>query len=401
MPGPTTSSPPCGQYFPDAVPSEKGTGSFIYTSPKTGKPTYWNPPGLDWGDWGAAGRMAADAVGGRSAGSAGRSPARRPGPAGCWRAGSRVPASAARRPAPWWTRPGPTSARRRPGTTSTSRRTRSATSPAGPWASYRAGHRVRGPGPRPLDHPAGSPETLATADRAGLDPTLRMVGRGAFAASETGAAKAMPFTRPERAVNALIDTAEQRVAQTRPDVPVPPGNVKEAAGQAGEALKMSRRPGLRDLPDHADRPRHRLSGRHAAGRAGQAAAGGRDRARRQAEVTRSPGVQGEALQPVQRWLERINADLEANNGALPVPVLRRLRTQLGSELDTEATTALPGPVQQRLETIYDAVRDDLYSATAQVSPEAAARLARHDAHVTDFRAKVVGRESPAGRSTPS
>lgn len=35
--------------FPDAQPH--GDDNFVYTDPKTGRPTLYNPKGLDWGDW--------------------------------------------------------------------------------------------------------------------------------------------------------------------------------------------------------------------------------------------------------------------------------------------------------------------------------------------------------------
>lgn len=49
------------QYYPDAVLSQ---GNMVFSDPTTGKPTYYNPPGLDVGDVVEQGRLAGEAVGG-------------------------------------------------------------------------------------------------------------------------------------------------------------------------------------------------------------------------------------------------------------------------------------------------------------------------------------------------
>lgn len=52
--------------FPDAQPY--GDDNFVYTDPRTGRPTLYNPPGLDWGDWASlvpeAGEMVGGTIGG-------------------------------------------------------------------------------------------------------------------------------------------------------------------------------------------------------------------------------------------------------------------------------------------------------------------------------------------------
>lgn len=49
------------QIYPDAVPY--GDDNFVFTNPETGKPTLYNPPGLDFGDVPAVAREATQAVG--------------------------------------------------------------------------------------------------------------------------------------------------------------------------------------------------------------------------------------------------------------------------------------------------------------------------------------------------
>jgi hypothetical protein len=95
-------------------------------------------------------------------------------------------------------------------------------------------------------------------------------------------------------------------------------------------------------------------------------------------------------------VDRIMQDLQANQGRLPINLVRRARTVLGQELDTEASTALTPAAQTAMRNVYNALRDDLYGAAQQVSPTAARKLARHDRLVRSFRGEDMGRESAAG-----
>lgn len=65
------------KYFPDAQPFEGD--NFIYTDPKTRKPTLFNPTGLDVGDVAEQGRMAAEMVGGAGGAMIGTGAAPGPG----------------------------------------------------------------------------------------------------------------------------------------------------------------------------------------------------------------------------------------------------------------------------------------------------------------------------------
>lgn len=57
------------QYYPDAVPY--GDKNFVFTDPSSGKPTRYNPPGLELGDVTQAGRGIAEALGGIAGGLVG------------------------------------------------------------------------------------------------------------------------------------------------------------------------------------------------------------------------------------------------------------------------------------------------------------------------------------------
>lgn len=48
------------RFYPDAVPYDED--NFVFTNPATGRPTLYNPPGLDWGDVPAVGREITQAV---------------------------------------------------------------------------------------------------------------------------------------------------------------------------------------------------------------------------------------------------------------------------------------------------------------------------------------------------
>lgn len=56
------------KYYPDAIPS--GEDNFTFTDPTTGRPTLYNPPGLDVGDVASVGREAAQMIGATGGGIA-------------------------------------------------------------------------------------------------------------------------------------------------------------------------------------------------------------------------------------------------------------------------------------------------------------------------------------------
>jgi hypothetical protein len=255
------------------------------------------------------------------------------------------------------------------------------------------GHAVR-LGARGLVRP-GAQATLDAADKAGLPPTASMTMRGPVAALETTAAQVLPYSRPQRTLNTLYDKADEAIAGLKPDVPTPPTGAAEAAAQGGATLKTAADRAYTTWKANRLKLDNDFYAAVPPGVRFKLPSVGRAAADVQAEIAQSPGVQGEALKPVQGWLERIQQDLAANGGALPAPALRQLRTQLGAELETGATTELAGPVQARLKGIYRAINDDLKAATAAVAPRARAALDRHDDVVKAFRGEDLGRESVA------
>ena len=71
------------QFFPDAVADVEDPDNFVFTDPETGKPTLYNPSGLDMGDLASLGRETAQgAIGGLGAvaGAVGGTAAMGPGP---------------------------------------------------------------------------------------------------------------------------------------------------------------------------------------------------------------------------------------------------------------------------------------------------------------------------------
>jgi hypothetical protein len=382
------------QHFPDAQPSEKG--SFTFTSPRTGRPTYFNPPGLDLGDLAAGGRMAAEAVGGTVGGTLGAIAGAPAGPGGLMAGGlagaglgnlaAGTLVDAAR------------SYFGSPQSQDYEHVAKNAVSDIAQGAVGELGGQALAQGlrlgARALVRP-GAEETVRQAAQAGVPVTARMTMRGPLANLETTAAQVLPYSQAQRTANRLHDTAQRSIGGLEPPVPNPPATVAEAAGQAGASLKA----GANRAYDSWRGSRLALDNQFYGAMAGappvqlpsvQAAA-----ARVAADVQRSPGVLGEALRPVQGWLDRINADLAQHGGALPIDTLRQLRTQLGGELETSATTDLSGPVQTRLRDIYAAINTDMRAAAAAHSPQAASLLGRHDAMVRAFRGEDIGREGVA------
>ena len=372
------------QEFPDATPT--ADGNVIYTD-KAGRRVLYNKPGLDLGDIPSVTREAAEAVGGTAgamAGAVGGVPGSLLGAGmGTAAAGKGVDLlrSAFGLPQSY-------SAARTAGDIA-----------AG--AAGEAGGQLLAAGGRALANRTmirpGAQETLAAAQRAGVNPTASMVGRNNYALGEHTGAAVLPGSRPQRAYGQLYGEATRQLEAARPrPATVNPTNLAEAEVAAGGALKSSA-----DTAYRAFRAaRQRLDDAfYAAMPSGVRIRLPTVQARAQAfqqEIARAPGSAPARLGPALEVVDRINADLAANRGALPPDLLRRARRDLGELLEVRATTELPASSQAALRDLYGALNTDLRAGAAAVSPRAERALARQDRLVRAFRGEDLGRESTAG-----
>lgn len=370
-------------YFPDA--EETDDGNFVYTDPATKKRTLYNPKGIDLGDIPSVTREAAE-MAGAGAGAVAGIPGGLAGAAGGAGLGGAVAGKAVDLARSAAGLPQGYSAR----DTATDIGVNAA-GEIGGRALAELGHA----GARALIRP-GAQETVQAAARAGVPLTASQVARGPLAAVEHSQAAVVPMSRPQRTQAQLYDQAEAMLEAARPPTPGNPQDVRTAAAHAGGALKEAAdaryakfKVVRQKLDDdfYSALPRGLKLTLPKVRQAAQAM---------QQMAADSPGVAGGELAPALQMVDRIMQDLQANQGRLPINLVRRARTVLGQELDTEASTALTPAAQTAMRNVYNALRDDLYGAAQQVSPTAARKLARHDRLVRSFRGEDMGRESAAG-----
>jgi hypothetical protein len=370
--------------YPDAV--EVKGGNFIYTDPASGKRTLYNPKGLDTGDLPSVAREATEALAGAAGGLLGM-PA---GPAGMV-AGAGLGTAAGGKMMDL-----ARSLMGQPSTaapvTDTAKDVMSGV--AGELGGQAISRGISGAA-KALIRP-GADDTIAAAARTGVPLTASQVGRGPYAATEHSFANVLPYSKPQRAQSEFFDVASGKLEQARPQVPTDPVNLREAQQMGGAALKSGAARAydkFKAARFNVDREFFRAipSGVKAKLPTVQAAA-----AELQQTVAQSPGMQGEALAPALRIVDRLRTDLAANRGAIPMNLLRKTRTLLGQELETKTTTELTDEAQGAIRKLYAALNTDLKAAAQQVSPRAARLLERHDRLVKAFRGEDLGKESVAG-----
>jgi hypothetical protein len=387
------------QSFPDAELSTTGTA--VFTSPRTHRPMYFNAPGPDRGDLAAGARMVAEGVGGVAGGMMGAAG----GPVGSV-AGAAAGTAVAGQAVDYIRRALGLPQSYDPGDVG-----RNVVGDVVGGAAGEAGGQVLG---RAVKAGAGAivrpPElgkpgtdaaaTVAHAENAGVPVTAAMVTRGLPSSAEQRASQVLPLSTSQRLTNELYDKAGNKIDQLRIEPPAgtpAPQNAAQAGEQAGGALKRAAADAYKKFETDRqalDDGFFRLMPRDARldlPNVGAYAQGV------QAKIAKAPkGTQAVALKPVADQIDQIVEDLKAGNGTMSLEDVRQLRTRLGAQLQSKATTELPSDVQQQMGDLRAALNEDLRGAAAQASPEARAALAKHDEFVTDFRHRErVDGETPA------
>lgn len=373
--------PTLQQRYPDAKPH--GDGNFVYTDPATGRRTLYNPPGLDIGDLPSVTREGAEMLGG-GVGAVAGAPM---GPGGMIAGGGLGTAAAdqivdlGRRVAglPQSGGPGAQFADASKDMLS------GAAGEASGQAMQVVPRAIAGALTRRGVPAAGQPSTREVADaadRLGVRPTVGMLASAPVAATEHMAANVLPASRAAREQGRfgreIVETADRAI----PGQSMTPG---EGAQAAGRALKE----GAERTYGRFQQLRQRVDDQvYQAFPAGTTLPLGRTAnvfTDLQARIAQAPETFGPQLQPVLQRMQAVMRDGARYGGRLPVQTFRNVRTLIGQELETRATTEMPAEAQRWLRQTYRALTDDLRSGAQSASPRAAYLLDRHDRLVRAFR----------------
>lgn len=377
--------PTIQQFYPDAKSYPEGSDNFLYTDPETGVPTLYNPPGLDRGDFPAITREAVTTLGGAVGATAGA-----PLGLGGALAGGTLGATGASRAVDL--------ALALFGMPQTATPWQVATDTTVDLLSNAAGEGV-GMGaqalPGALRRLFARPDAARianAADAIGVTPTVGMVAQGPIASTEHMAANVLPMSAAARNQGRFAQEIERAVTTA---IPGPQMTAMEGRSAAGGALKSGANAGYARFRT----ARQALDNAVYAAMPRNAPVNPRDLAMVESELTAriaaAPESLGPSLTPVLERIRGVLADTAQYNGNMPVDVHRNVRTLLGQELETEATTKLPAEAQRWLREAYGAMTRDLRAATRAQSPQAHRNLMRHDRLVRAFRGEDLGQESIA------
>jgi hypothetical protein len=397
------------RYYPDAKPYDDGkssifkTPNFVFTDPKTGRPTLYNPPGMDVGDLASATPEIAEAAGGFLGAAAATPPALAAAP---FTGGASL-----------------------------------LTIPASMGLGAAAGKLVEDTGAklftrrvdtRSLPRVAG--DTAVTAGTNAVAPRMAQVALGALARG-AGAVTRYGVDRLGNAAQGLRDFVRTRVSPSAGAVTGNEGlqlfekGISNTPGGAVVAKDLARRQ-IAQLQEAVDNlaadyargnglnpPGRVLSPQEAGERLQQAArnAGDRFRVRRNMlddEVERRIGAQrpvdvpnvralrdqvarelAEAPATGQRRLGQLLGELDdllqdAAQG-IPFGALRRVRTDIGELINKPDITGRRPPPGQ-LARMYGALVADIRAAADAAGPQARRALNTHDRYVRFNRSEGVG-----------
>jgi hypothetical protein len=367
--------------YPDAKPFE--AGNFIFTNPRTGRPTVYNPKGLDFGDVASIGPEIGEMAGGAVGGALALPPAVAGAPATGGLSLAAVPvgvglgAAAGRQLVT-------TLASQLGGTVDTrgpvqhfadagvTAGTNAVMIPAGQMLAS-AGRAALGPVARQFGGQTGR-NALADFDNAGVTPTAGAVtGNRTVQLAEKGLENLPGGAQPIR------DVAEQQAAQLGNEAsrianaygaPADPAQVGATlkAGAAAAVARFEARQG--ELYDEAfrligpDMPVVLPSVQRLGGEI-------------QSALQAAPESRARVLQPV---LDRIAA-IDADAGAgLRFDALRAVRTDLGRLIggSPNAASAPSSDTMVYMRQLYGALTDDMTAAARQAGPDAERALAVAD-----------------------
>lgn len=402
--------------FPDAKPYEGD--NFVYTDPKTKRPTLYNPPGLDWGDAASllpeAGEFVGGIIGGATAVAAtpatgGSSLLTIPLAVG---GGATAGKKLAETGAHYFL--GTEDTRTMGEHLKDDATTLGINAVAGPVAEtvMRGARAVIGPSAR-APAVAAAFERLKVPQMAGAVSNSKMVqsaehgafnspgGEGtmneAFQATQAGVDKAAKKISSDIANTATGGTPAVNAKTVKSTEGA--GNVlKKGVTEAGERFKEARQKIDDDLTTLVTptRPTQVTNTQTLL-------------ADLQAELARAPNSRPELKRAITE-AERLIADAQANGGTIPFDVLRKVRTRIGQEIEQpDAAGYLPGEGQQ-IGKLYEALKKDVYSAAHEADAAASAslppgtslpwaqsavrQLERHDQYVRLFRGDKAGRVPP-------
>ena len=371
------------QFYPDAKPY--GPDNFVYTDPQTGRQTLYNPPGLDLGDVPSITREAVETLGGAAGATIGA-----PLGMGGMLAGGTLGATAGGQMVDL--------GRRLAGLPQQADNGQIARDAAVDLLSNATGE-MTGLGmaaaPNAVRRMIANPEAPRIADAAasiGVTPTVGMVAQGPVGSTESLAARVLPASRAAREQARFAGEIESAAINAVPGAQMAPG---EAAAQAGAALKQGASAGYARFRATRQRLDDAVYNSFPSGASVPVAELGNVAARIRTRIAEAPETFGPQLQPVLDRIEGVLNDAARYNGRLPVKTQRNIRTLIGQELETEATTKLTPEAQTLFRDAYRAMTTDLRNAAAAQSPAALRNLNRHDRLVRAFRSEDLGRESIA------
>jgi hypothetical protein len=364
------------QYYPDAQPY--GDDNILFMNPRTGRPTLFNPPGLDVGDVASVTGEISEVMGGIAGGIAGL-PA---GPVGAL-AGVGFGAAATREVHDlYMNRLFGTQDTRGGGERLVDAGVTAAMNTAGQKVGEVAGKAISGVfgpmsqslrkgvapgGPEALDDFAAVGVTPRTPGAVTGNRGAQMIEQGL---ANTPAAASVMQEAAERTIGEF-ETAAEAVARSFGPRRTVEG-VGETVAQGSKAAGMrfkTRREALdeaieaavgADVPVPVQNAKTML-------------------ATMQAELAKAPETASPRLQDAIAELEKVIAD--AANGGIPFKSLRQARTALGLALDRPDVSGYSVKGQAALRRAYDALSDDIIAGADAAGPEAGKALRLHDRYV--------------------
>lgn len=352
------------RFYPDAVPY--GDDNFVFTDPGSGRPTLYNPPGLDFGDVPAVAREAAQFVGGTFGAIAGTTG----GPLGtAVGAGAGTAAGGALFDASMNLLAGRVDTR---GVGAVAVDT--AVDFAGGAVGQRLGELAGAGIKRALGGGKQAAKALVDRFRAlGIEPPAgaatgsRTIGRVEHALANTPSSAQIMQEQAERVlsqVKAAADDLAQSFGPTRTQQGAGE-TIREAAARAAERVGFTQERIYGEAFDMIG------DGTPVALDAVAAL-----REAMEQEIARAPRSLGNAMGPAIRRLKLLEADSAAR--AIEFGALRQVRTMIGREM-AEPMLAQGASIQQQgLKRIYGALTEDLKAAATAAGPDAAKKLAIAD-----------------------
>jgi hypothetical protein len=399
--------------FPDAKPHEGN--NFVYTNPETGRPTLYNPPGLDWGDAASLLPEIGEFAGGVVAGAGAIAATPATGGASLLTvplavgAGATAGRELAEQSAKWIG--GTVDTRSAPERATDQATTFGLNAVAGPVAetAMRGVRHIIGPSSN--RQVAAAFERLDVPKMAGAASGSKMIQsmeHGAFNSPGGESTMNRAFEATQEGVDQAAKTVARDIANASSGgAPVVGGKTVASTEGAGNVLKK----GVSEAGERFAANRQVLDD-------GVTAAVGPTRPTQlthvqalltdlQAELARAPNSRPDLKRAITE-AERMLADAQANGGALPFDVVRKIRTRIGRELEQpDASGYLPGE-DAHISRLYGALKDDVYGAAqaadaarwapGQPPPPldqfAVYQLERHDRYVRMFRGDKGGRVPP-------